>query len=161
MFFRKPKKEENKPTENETIDNDIVNNAVFGSLEFVDCAFEGYSKSSLFGEEKDIDLLVYVDEDERIVAERQEKAYLNYIRSRKEIEEAIRNAIIRHFKLPEDFDLGSRFRAFAVVVTMDGNCGLVIIDNTYSMGHHHYKFVVDTESGHEVTDTYEYYLNTK
>ena len=158
MFFGKfkKKKEEIKPIENYTI-----NNAVFGELEFVDCAFEGYSKSSLFGEEKEIELFVYVDEDEKLIEEKQEKAYLNYIDSRKEIEEAVLNVIIEHFKLPDDFDLSSRFRVFAVIVTMDGSCGISVIDDTYSMGHHHRRFVVDTEPAHELTETEDHYLMTR
>ena len=157
MFFRKSKKE-NKPINK---DNETLNNAVFGELEFVDCAWEGYSKSSLFGEEKEIDLYVYVDEDEKIIGEGQEKAYQNYIRSRKDIEEAVVNVIIDHFKLPEDFDLTSRFRVHAVIVTMDGSCGISVIDDTYSLGHHHHRFVVDTEPGHQLTETEDHYLMTK
>ena len=74
MFFKRSKK---KKQENETIDH-----AVFGELEYVDCAWEGYSVSSLFGEEKTIDLYVYADEDEKTIEEHQEKVYQNYLRDR-------------------------------------------------------------------------------
>ena len=156
MFFRKPKKEENKPTE-----NDIINNAVFGELEYIDCAWEGYSVSSLFGEEKTIDLYVYADEDERIIEADQEEVYQDYLHDRQEIEEAVRKVIFREFKLPYDFDLSSRFRASSIIVTMDGNCGIAIVDNTYDMGHNRFKFVVGTEPDHEFTDSEEHYLMTK
>ena len=48
MLFGKHKKEK--------VENETTNNAVFGELEFIDCAWEGDSVSSLFGEEKTIDL---------------------------------------------------------------------------------------------------------
>ncbi len=44
MFFRKEKKVKKE--------NEIMTNAVFGDLEFIDCAWEGDSVSSLFGEER-------------------------------------------------------------------------------------------------------------
>jgi hypothetical protein len=50
MFFRKEKKEKKE--------NEIMTNAVFGDLEFIDCAWEGDSVSSLFGEEKTINIPV-------------------------------------------------------------------------------------------------------
>ena len=156
MFFRKPKKEENKP-----MDNDIINNAVFGELEYIDCAWEGESVSSLFGEEKTIDLYVYADEDEKMIEESQEKVYQNYLRDRTEIEDAVRKVIFREFKLSEDFDLSSRFRASSIIVTCDGNCGISIVDNTYEMGHNRFKFVVETEPDYEFTDSEEYFLETK
>ena len=124
MFFRKTKKEENKP-----IENDTINNAVFGELEYIDCAWEGDSVSSLFGEEKTVDLYVYADEDEKMIEEHQEKVYQNYLRDRTEIEDAVRKVIFREFKLSEDFDLSSRFRVSSIIVTCDGNCGISIVDN--------------------------------
>ena len=153
MFFRKPKKEKQ---ENETICN-----AVFGELEYIDCAWEGYSVSSLLGEEKTIDLYVYADEDEKTIGEHQEKVYQNYLRNRIEIEDAVRKVIFREFKLPYDFDLTSRFRVSSIIVTCDGNCGLAIADNTYEMGHNRFKFVVETEPDYEFTDSEEYYIETK
>ena len=153
MFFKKSKK---KKQENETI-----NNAVFGELEYIDCAWEGYSVSSLFGEEKTIDLYVYADEDDKIIGEHQEKVYQNYLRNRIEIEDAVRKVIFREFKLPYDFDLTSRFRVSSIIVTCDGNCGLAIVDNTYEMGHNRFKFVVETEPDYEFTNSEEYYLETK
>lgn len=156
MFFRKPKKEENKP-----IDNDTINNPVFGELEYIDCAWEGESVSSLFGEEKTVDLYVYADEDEKTIEEHQEKVYQNYLRDRTEIEDAVRKVIIREFKLPYDFDLTSRFRVSSIIVTCDGNCGISIVDNTYEMGHNRFKFVVETEPDYEFTDSEEYYIENK
>ena len=156
MFFRKPKKEETKPIENETIYS-----AVFGELEYIDCAWEWYSVSSLLGEEKTIGLYVYADEDEKTIEEQQEEVYLNYLRNRPEIEEAVRKVIFREFKLPDDFDLSSRFRASSIIVTCDGNCGISIVDNTYEMGHNRFKFVIGTEPDYEFTDSEEYYLETK
>lgn len=156
MFFIKSKKEKNKP-----IENDIINNAVFGELEYIDCAWEGDSVSSLFGEEKTIGLYVYADEDEKIIGEHQEKVYQNYLRYRIEIEDAVRKVIFREFKLPYDFDLTSRFRVSSIIVTCDSNCGLAIIDNTYEMGHNRFKFVVETEPDYEFTDSEEYYIETK
>ena len=153
MFFKKSKK---KKQENETI-----NNAVFGELEYVDCAWEGYSVSSLFGEEKTIDLYVYADEDEKTIGEHQEKVYQDYLKNRIEIEDAVRKVIFREFKLPNDFDLSSRFRASSIIVTYDGNCGISIVDNTYEMGHNRFKFVVETEPDYEFTDSEEYYIETK
>ncbi|ADU22062.1 DUF6985 domain-containing protein [Ruminococcus albus] len=153
MFFRKPKKEKKE--------NEKITNSVFGDLEFIDCAWEGDSVSSLFGEEKTIDLYVYADEDEKIIEENQEKVYQNYIRNRTEIEEAVRKVIFKEFKLPEDFDLSSRFRESSIIVTCDGNCGIAIVDNTYEMGHNRFKFVVETEPDYEFTDSEEYYLETK
>ena len=156
MFFRKPKKEENKP-----IENDIINNAVFGELEYIDCAWEGESVSSLFGEEKTVDLYVYADEDEKNIEERQEKVYQNYLKNRTETEDAVRKVIFREFKLSEDFDLSSRFRVSSIIVTCDGNCGISIVDNTYEMGHNRFRFVVETEPDYEFTDSEEYFLETK
>lgn len=153
MFFRKPKKGKEE--------NETINNEVFGELEFIDCAWEGYSVSSLFGEEKTVNLYVYADEDEKIIEENQEKVYQNYIRNRTEIEEAVRKVIFKEFKLPEDFDLSSRFRESSIIVTCDGNCGIAIVDNTYEMGHNRFKFVVETEPDYEFTDSEEYYLETK
>ena len=153
MFFKKSKK---KKQENETI-----NNAVFGELEYVDCAWEGYSVSSLFGEEKTIDLYVYADEDDKIIGKHQEKVYQDYLKNRIEIEDAVRKVIFREFKLPYDFDLTSRFRVSSIIVTCDGNCGLAIVDNTYEMGHNRFKFVVETEPDYEFTDSEEYYIETK
>lgn len=153
MFFKKSKK---KKQENETI-----NNAVFGELEYVDCAWEGYSASSLFGEEKTIDLYVYADEDDKIIGKHQEKVYQDYLKNRIEIEDAVRKVIFREFKLPYDFDLTSRFRVSSIIVTCDGNCGLAIVDNTYEMGHNRFKFVVETEPDYEFTDSEEYYIETK
>ena len=97
MFFKKAKKEKQE--------NETINNAVFGELEYIDCAWEGYSVSSLFGEEKTIDLYVYADEDEKTIGEHQEKVYQNYLRNRIEIEDAVRKVIFREFKLPYVFDL--------------------------------------------------------
>ena len=156
MFFRKTKKEENKP-----IGNDTINNAVFGELEYIDCAWEEDSVSSLFGEEKTVDLYVYADEDEKMIEEHQEKVYQNYLRDRTEIEDTVRKLIFREFKLSEDFDLSSRFRVSSIIVTCDGNCGISIVDNTYEMGHNRFKFVVETEPDYEFTDSEEYYLETK
>ena len=156
MFFRKTKKEENKP-----IENDTINNAVFGELEYIDCAWEGYSVSSLFGEEKTIDLYVYADEDEKIIEEHQEKVYQNYLKNRTEIEDAVRKVIFRELKLSEDFDLSSRFRVSSIIVTCDGNCGISIVDNTYQQGHNRFRFVVETEPDYEFTDSEEYFLETK
>jgi hypothetical protein len=153
MFFRKEKKEKKE--------NEIMTNAVFGDLEFIDCAWEGDSVSSLFGEEKTINLYVYVDEDEKTIEEQQEKVYQNYLRNRIEIEDAVRKVIFREFKLPNDFDLSSRFRASSIIVTYDGNCGISIVDNTYEMGHNRFKFVVETEPDYEFTNSEEYYLETK
>ena len=153
MFFRKEKKEKKE--------NEIMTNAVFGDLEFIDCAWEGDSVSSLFGEEKTINLYVYVDEDEKAIEEQQEKVYQNYLRNRIEIEDAVRKVIFREFKLPNDFDLSSRFRASSIIVTYDGNCGISIVDNTYEMGHNRFKFVVETEPDYEFTNSEEYYLETK
>ena len=133
----------------------------FGDLEFIDCAWEGDSVSSLFGEEKTINLYVYVDEDDKIIEEHQEKVYQNYLRNRIEIEDAVRKVIFREFKLPNDFDLSSRFRASSIIVTYDGNCGISIVDNTYEMGHNRFKFVVETEPDYEFTNSEEYYLETK
>lgn len=138
-----------------------MTNAVFGDLEFVDCAWEGDSVSSLFGEEKTINLYVYVDEDEKTIDEKQEKVYQNYLRNRIEIEDAVRKVIFREFKLPNDFDLSSRFRASSIIVTYDVNCGISIVDNTYEMGHNRFKFVVETEPDYEFTNSEEYYLETK
>jgi hypothetical protein len=138
-----------------------MTNAVFGDLEFIDCAWEGDSVSSLFGEEKTINLYVYVDEDEKTIEEQQEKVYQNYLRNRIEIEDAVRKVIFREFKLPNDFDLSSRFRASSIIVTYDGNCGISIVDNTYEMGHNRFKFVIETEPEYEFTDSEEYYLETK
>ncbi len=138
-----------------------MTNAVFGDLEFIDCAWEGDSVSSLFGEEKTINLYVYVDEDEKTIEEQQEKVYQNYLRNRIEIEDAVRKVIFREFKLPNDFDLSSRFRASSIIVTYDGNCGISIVDNTYEMGHNRFKFVVETEPDYEFTDSEEYYIETK
>ena len=138
-----------------------MTNAVFGDLEFIDCAWEGDSVSSLFGEEKTINLYVYVDEDEKTIEEQQEKVYQNYLRNRIEIEDAVRKVIFREFKLPNDFDLSSRFRASSIIVTYDGNCGISIVDNTYEMGHNRFKFVVETEPDYEFTNSEEYYLETK
>ena len=153
MFFRKEKKVKKE--------NEIMTNAVFGDLEFIDCAWEGDSVSSLFGEEKTINLYVYVDEDEKTIEEQQEKVYQNYLRNRTEIEDAVRIVIFREFKLPNDFDLSSRFRASSIIVTYDGNCGISIVDNTYEMGHNRFKFVVETEPDYEFTNSEEYYLETK
>lgn len=153
MFFKKAKKEKQE--------NETINNAVFGELEYIDCAWEGYSVSSLFGEEKTIDLYVYADEDDKIIEEHQEKVYQNYLRYRTEIEDAVRKVIFREFKLPYDFDLTSRFRVSSIIVTCDGNCGLAIVDNTYEMGHNRFKFVVETEPDYEFTDSEEYYIETK
>ena len=72
MFFKREKK---MKKENET-----MSSAVFGELEFIDCAWEGDSVSSLFGEEKTIGLYVYADEDEKTIEEQQEEVYLNYLR---------------------------------------------------------------------------------
>ena len=153
MFFRKEKKVKKE--------NKIMTNAVFGDLEFIDCAWEGDSVSSLFGEEKTINLYVYVDEDEKNIEEQQEKVYQNYLRNRIEIEDAVRKVIFREFKLPNDFDLSSRFRASSIIVTYDGNCGISIVDNTYEMGHNRFKFVIETEPDYEFTNSEEYYLETK
>lgn len=153
MLFGKNKK---KKVENET-----TKNAVFGDLEFIDCAWEGNSVSSLFGEEKTINLYVYVDEDEKNIEENQEKVYQNYLLNRQEIEEAVRKVIFREFKLSEDFDLSSRFRVSSIIVTCDGNCGIAIVDNTYEMGHNRFKFVIETEPDYEFTDSEEYYIETK
>lgn len=153
MFFKKAKKEKQE--------NETINNAVFGELEYIDCAWEGYSVSSLFGEEKAIDLYVYADEDDKIIEEHQEKVYQNYLRYRIEIEDAVRKVIFREFKLPYDFDLTSRFRVSSIIVTCDGNCGLAIVDTTYEMGHNRFKFVVETEPDYEFTDSEEYYIETK
>ena len=153
MFFKKAKKEKQE--------NETINNAVFGELEYIDCAWEGYSVSSLFGEEKTIDLYVYADEDDKIIEEHQEKVYQNYLRYRIEIEDAVRKVISREFKLPDDFDLTSRFRVSSIIVTCDGNCGLAIVDTTYEMGHNRFKFVVETEPDYEFTDSEEYFLETK
>lgn len=153
MFFKKTKM---KKQENETI-----NNAVFGELEYVDCAWEGYSVSSLFGEEKTIDLFVYADEDDKIIGEHQEKVYQDYLKNRIEVEDAVRKVIFREFKLPYDFDLTSRFRVSSIIVTCDGNCGLAIVDTTYEMGHNRFKFVVEIEPNYEFTDSDEYFLETK
>ena len=153
MFFKKAKKEKQE--------NETINNAVFGELEYIDCAWEGYSVSSLFGEEKTIDLYVYADEDDKIIEEHQEKVYQNYLRYRIEIEDAVRKVIFREFKLPYDFDLTSRFRISSIIVTCDGNCGLAIVDTTYEMGHNRFKFVVETEPDYEFKDSEEYFLETK
>ena len=153
MFFKKAKKEKQE--------NETINNAVFGEIEYIDCAWEGYSVSSLFGEEKTIDLYVYADEDDKIIEEHQEKVYQNYLRYRIEIEDAVRKVIFREFKLPYDFDLTSRFRVSSIIVTCDGNCGLAIVDTTYEMGHNRFKFVVETEPDYEFTNSEEYYLETK
>ena len=153
MFFKKAKKEKQE--------NETINNAVFGELEYIDCAWEGYSVSSLFGEEKTIDLYVYADEDDKIIGKHQEKVYQDYLRNRIEIEDAVRKVIFREFKLPYDFDLTSRFRISSIIVTCDGNCGLAIVDNTYEMGHNRFKFVVETEPDYEFTDSEEYYIETK
>ncbi len=77
MLFGKHKKEK--------VENETTNNAVFGELEFIDCAREGDSVSSLFGEEKTINLYVYVDEDEKNIEEKQEKVYQNYLLNRQDI----------------------------------------------------------------------------
>ena len=122
--------------------------SVFGKLEFIDCAWKGDSVSSLFGEEKNIE-------------ENQEKVYQNYLLNRQEIEEAVRKVIFREFKLSEDFDLSSRFRASSIIVTCEGNCGIAIVDNTYEMGHNCFIFVVETEPDYEFTDSEEYFLETK
>ena len=153
MFFKKAKKEKQE--------NETINNAVFGEIEYIDCAWEGYSVSSLFGEEKTIDLYVYADEDDKIIEEHQEKVYQNYLRYRIEIEDAVRKVIFREFKLPYDFDLTSRFSVSSIIVTCDGNCGLAIVDTTYEMGHNRFKFVVETEPDYEFTDSEEYFLETK
>lgn len=153
MFFKKAKKEKQE--------NETINNAVFGELEYIDCAWEGYSVSSLFGEEKTIDLYVYADEDDKIIGEHQEKVYQDYLKNRIEIEDAVRKVIFREFKLPYDFDLTSRFRVSSIIVTCDGNCGLAIVDTTYEMGHNRFKFVVETEPDYEFTDSEEYYIETK
>ena len=153
MFFRKPKKVKKE--------NETITNAVFGELEFIDQAWEGYSVSSLFGEEKTIDLYVYADEDEKVMGEHQEKVYQDYLKNRIEIEDAVRKVIFREFKLPYDFDLTSRFRVSSIIVTCDGNCGLAIVDTTYEMGHNRFKFVVETEPDYEFTDSEEYYIETK
>ncbi len=153
MFFRKPKKVKKE--------NETITNAVFGELEYVDCAWEGYSVSSLFGEEKTIDLYVYADEDDKIIGKHQEKVYQDYLKNRIEIEDAVRKVIFREFKLPYDFDLTSRFRVSSIIVTCDGNCGLAIVDTTYEMGHNRFKFVVETEPDYEFTDSEEYYIETK
>ena len=153
MFFRKEKKVKKE--------NETMTHAVFGELEFIDCAWEGYSVSSLFGEEKTIDLYVYADEDEKIIEENQEKVYLNYLKYRIEIEGAVRKVIFREFDLPHDFDLTSRFRVSSIIVTYDGVCGLAIVDNTYEMGHNRFKFVIETEPDYEFTDSEEYFLETK
>ncbi len=153
MLFGKHKREK--------VENEMANNAVFGELEFIDCAWEGDSVSSLFGEEKTINLYVYVDEDEKSIEENQEKVYQNYLLNRQEIEEAVRKVIFREFKLSEDFDLSSRFRASSIIVTCDGNCGIAIVDNTYEMGHNRFKFVIETKPDYEFTDSEEYYIETK
>jgi hypothetical protein len=153
MFFKKAK--------NEKQENETITNAVFGELEYVDCAWEGYSVSSLFGEEKTIDLYVYADEDDKIIGKHQEKVYQDYLKNRIEIEDAVRKVIFREFKLPYDFDLTSRFRVSSIIVTCDGNCGLAIVDTTYEMGHNRFKFVVETEPDYEFTDSEEYYIETK
>lgn len=153
MFFKKAKKEKQE--------NETITNAVFGELEYVDCAWEGYSVSSLFGEEKTIDLYVYADEDDKIIGKHQEKVYQDYLKNRIEIEDAVRKVIFREFKLPYDFDLTSRFRVSSIIVTCDGNCGLAIVDTTYEMGHNRFKFVVETEPDYEFTDSEEYYIETK
>ncbi len=140
---------------------ETTNNTVFGDLEFIDCAWEGDSVSSLFGEEKIIDLYVYVDEDEKIIEENQEEVYQNYLQNRMEIEEAVRKVIYREFNLSEDFDLSSRFRASSIIVTCEGNCGISVVDNTYEMGHNRFKFVVETEPDYEFTDSEEYFIETK
>ena len=153
MFFKKAKKEKQE--------NETINNAVFGELEYIDCAWEGYSVSSLFGEEKTIDLYVYADEDDKIIGEHQERVYQDYLKNRIEIEDAVRKVIFREFKLPYDFDLTSRFRVSSIIVTCDGNYGLAIVDNTYEMGHNRFKFVVETDPDYEFTDSEEYYIETK
>ncbi|EGC01914.1 hypothetical protein [Ruminococcus albus] len=153
MFFRKPKKVKKE--------NETITNAVFGELEYIDCAWEGYSVSSLFGEEKTIDLYVYADEDNKIIGKHQEKVYQDYLKNRIEIEDAVRKVIFREFKLPYDFELTSRFRVSSIIVTCDGNCGLAIVDTTYEMGHNRFKFVVETEPDYEFTDSEEYYIETK
>ncbi len=153
MFFKKPKIEKKE--------KETLNNAVFGELEYIDCAWEGDSVSSLFGEEKTINLYVYADEDEKIIEESQEEVYQNYLNNRPEIEEAVRKVILKEFSLSEDFDLGSRFKPSSIIVTCDGNCGISIVDNTYDMGHNRYKFVVETEPEYEFTDSEEYFLETK
>ena len=153
MFFKKAKKEKQE--------NETINNAVFGELEYIDCAWEGYSVSSLFGEEKTIGLYVYADEDDKIIGKHQEKVYQDYLKNRIEIEDAVRKVIFREFKLPYDFDLTSRFRISSIIVTCDGNCGLAIVDTTYEMGHNRFKFVVETEPDYEFTDSEEYYIETK
>lgn len=149
MFFKKNKKE-----------NEKITNAVFGELVYIDC-WNGYSSSSLFGEEKKINLYVYVDEEDKSIEENQEKAYLKYIQSQKETEEAVRKVIIKEFKLPNNFNFSSRFEVNSIIVTVNGSCGISIIDNTFDLGHSNYKFVIETEPEYEFTDSEQYYLETK
>ena len=88
MFFKKAKKEKQE--------NETINNAVFGELEYIDCAWEGYSVSSLFGEEKTIDLYVYADEDEKTIGEHQESIIVEQKRDRILIISIVVNVGILH-----------------------------------------------------------------
>ncbi len=152
MFFRKNKKERKE--------KERISNVAFGDLVYIDC-WQGHSISSLFGEEENIDLYVYVDEEEKNIEEYQEKAYLKYIQSRKEIEEAVRNVIIKEFELSEDFDFRSRFEVNSIIVTVNGSCGISIVDYTYNIGHTNCRFVIETEPEYEFADSEQYYLETK
>ena len=143
------------------MENYKINNAVFGKLEFIDCALEGDSVSSLFGEEETIELCVYVDEYKKSIGEHQEKVYRNYLRNRLEIEENVRKVILKEFKLSEDFALSSRFKVSSIIVTYDGNCGISIVDSNYQQGHNRFKFVIETKPDYEFTDSEEYYIETK
>ena len=94
MFFKIEKKIKKE--------NETMSNAVFGELEFIDCAWEGDSVSSLFGEEKTIGLYVYDDPQ----FEKMDQGGMGVILARMRSKEMIYNRINGSNVLTMVFDTG-------------------------------------------------------
>ena len=118
-FIKKDRKEDEKKT---------IDNPVMGKLTFDD-QWYGKFNCKIFNNEKDIILIVYVDEENTDFMEAQEKAYCYYCDNVDKVNSKMEGEFRYTYELDDDFPLESRFEPSKFIIYPDGACGISFRDH--------------------------------
>lgn len=122
-FFKKNKEEKQEIT---------LDHPLMGKLTF-DNQWYGKFNCRLFGIEKEITLVIYLDDEEPDdPLDKQETAYRYYLDNLDKVNSKIEAELRYAFELDDDFVLSSRFEPSKFIIYQDSSCGISFRDHKES-----------------------------
>ncbi|MBD5111515.1 MAG: hypothetical protein HDT42_03135 [Ruminococcaceae bacterium] len=91
--------------------------------------WEGKYMTSIFGENVEIDLVVYPDfDDNDKITPETEESFRYYCQHRDDINDKIERELRNEYNLDDTFVMSSRFKPCALILLVEGYCGLAFKD---------------------------------